>query len=74
MSPSRQIAHPENDSQIEEIAPWSTISFYIRLYLGYLHSLAPIVHRPSFSQDLAMRRDRSDKDFGALCLGIGELL
>lgn len=74
ISPSRHVAELEDDAQIESIAPWDTITFFIGLYLGYLHSLAPIVHRPSFSQDLATRRDRWDKDFRALCLGIGEFV
>jgi hypothetical protein len=60
------------DIQLDHVAPWSTISIIIRLYLAYSHSLFPMVHRPTFSQSLAMRRDKVDRDFRALVLGIGK--
>lgn len=68
----RSLARDRSDFQIEEIAPWHVISSFISIYLGYSHSLFPMVHRPSFSQRLAMRDDRRDRDFRALVLGIGE--
>jgi hypothetical protein len=60
--------------QIEQIAPWPAISFFITLYLRYMHSLLPIVHRPSFAQAMTMRADRGDRNLRALVLGLGEHL
>ncbi|RSH88652.1 hypothetical protein EHS25_002879 [Saitozyma podzolica] len=62
------------DMQIEQIAPWPAISFFITLYLRYMHSLLPIVHRPSFAQAMTMRADRGDRNLRALVLGLGEHL
>jgi hypothetical protein len=69
--PRPRIRDSDRDFQIEDIVPWHTISFFITIYLGYSHSLFPMVHRPSFSQKLALRVDKRDKDFRALVLGIG---
>lgn len=71
--PRPRIRDRDRDFQIEDIIPWHTISFFITIYLGYSHSLFPMVHRPSFSQRLALREDKRNKDFRALVLGIGEL-
>ena len=69
--PRPRIRDSDREFQIEDIVPWHTISFFITIYLGYSHSLFPMVHRPSFSQKLALRVDKRDKDFRALVLGIG---
>jgi hypothetical protein len=70
---SRIMRNTAADFQIEDVATWETVSFFITIYLGYLHSLLPIVHRPSFSQAITMRKDKVDRDFRALCLGLGGL-
>ena len=57
---------------IEDVGPWSAMSEILSVYLRYLHSLFPLVHKPSFSQKLAMRADQTDRGFAALLLGIGE--
>jgi hypothetical protein len=56
---------------IEDVAPWSTISFFMSLYLKLMHSLFPVVHKPTFFKDLALRRDKKDKHFRAFLLGLG---
>lgn len=71
-SSTRQPLTIGTDIQIEDVAPWNHISFFITIYLSYSHSLFPLVHRPSFSQSLAMRRDKTDRDYRAFVLGIGE--
>ena len=38
------------------------------LYLRHLYPLVPIIHRPSFSQNLLERRDERDEDFLAFLL------
>ncbi|RSH85084.1 uncharacterized protein EHS24_006677 [Apiotrichum porosum] len=53
-------------SQVEDIAPWPVITFFLTLYLQYMHSLFPIVHKPSFHQIVTMRTDRSDRNARAL--------
>lgn len=44
--------------QIEDIASWSTISFFISLYLRHSHALTPIVHKPNMTVCLATRLDQ----------------
>jgi hypothetical protein len=70
---SRQLPSGSAEWQMEDVAPWNTISFFITIYMTYSHSLFPLVHRPSFSQSLALRRDKTDKEFRAFVLGIGRL-
>lgn len=59
-------------SQVEDIAPWPVITFFLTLYLQYMHSLFPIVHKPSFHQIVTMRTDRSDRNARALICALGE--
>lgn len=58
------------ESQIEDVTTWGNISHFISLFLRYLYPLEPLVHRPTFSHDLATRRDKVDSDFRALLLSI----
>lgn len=55
---------------LEDITSFSNISFFISLYLRYQHALVPIVHKPTFSADVALRRDRTDQEFRALLLSL----
>jgi hypothetical protein len=57
---------------IEDVTDWSTITFFASLYLKYNHALSPIVHKPTFAHDLATRRDKTDRQFRSLLLGLGE--
>lgn len=59
------------DMRLEDVGPWSAISGILSVYLRYLHSLFPLVHKPSFAQALAMRKDQTDRAFAALILGLG---
>lgn len=61
-----------SSAQIEEIAPWSVISFFLKLYLQYMHSLFPVVHKPTFFQAVALRTDQTDRRMRALILALGE--
>lgn len=56
--------------QVEDVASWSMIGRIIALYLRYMHTLFPLVHAPTFSQDLMMRRDLHDRQFRAFVLGL----
>lgn len=60
--------------QIEDVASWSTISFFISLHLRYQHPIMPIIHKPTFNNDLALRLDRQDEQFRAFLLSLGESL
>lgn len=57
---------------LDDVVPWTAISDVIAIYLCSSHSLFPLVHKPTFSQQLAMRKDRTDRSFAAVVLGIGE--
>lgn len=66
---------PRNDSpfhQIETVTSWTNVEFFIQLYLKHQHALVPIVHKPTFRSDLLDRRDRTDPEFRALLLSLGE--
>ena len=59
------------DMPMEDVGPWAAMSEILSVYLRYLHSLFPLVHKPSFAQALAMRKDQVDRAFAALLLGLG---
>jgi hypothetical protein len=61
------------EPQLEDVTTWANISHFISLFLQYLYPLLPLVHRPTFTEHLATRRDLRDTDFRALLLSIGEL-
>ncbi|KIR59192.1 hypothetical protein I314_04705 [Cryptococcus bacillisporus CA1873] len=60
-------------STIESVASWEEVGFFLSLYLKHQHPLLPLVHRPSFAQDVLHRRDRVDEAFRGLLLSIGKL-
>ena len=64
---------PPLSLDIEDIAPWQDICDFLNLYLRYQHALVPIVHKPSFTTDLFQRRDKTDPEFRALLLSLGEI-
>lgn len=68
------LAKKDASPQIEEIAPWCDISYFIGLYLRYQHALMPLVHKPTFTNDIVLRKDRSDETFRALLLSLSEWL
>lgn len=59
------------EPQLEDVTSWANISHFISLFLQYLYPLLPLVHRPTFAEHLATRRDIRDSDFRALLLSIG---
>lgn len=63
---------PGREPQLEDVTSWANISHFISLFLQYLYPLLPLVHRPTFAEHLATRRDLRDTDFRALLLSIGE--
>jgi len=63
---------PPLSLDIEDIAPWQDVCEFLTLYLKYQHALVPIVHKPSFTTDLLQRRDKTDPEFRALLLSLGE--
>jgi hypothetical protein len=66
-------SHTRPEPQLEDVASWTSISHFVSLFLQYLYPLLPLVHRPTFAENLATRRDLRDTDFRALLLSIGEL-
>ncbi|KAJ9110508.1 hypothetical protein QFC22_006729 [Naganishia vaughanmartiniae] len=57
--------------QIEDVTSWSNVSFFISLHLRYQHAIMPIIHKPTFNNDLALRLDRKDEMFRAFLLSLG---
>jgi hypothetical protein len=68
------LAKQDSSPQIEEIAPRCDVSYFIGLYLQYQHALMPLVHKPTFTNDIVLRKDRSDETFRALLLSLSEWL
>lgn len=62
----------KREPQLEDVTSWANISHFISLFLQYLYPLLPLVHRPTFAEHLATRRDKKDMDFRALLLSIGQ--
>jgi hypothetical protein len=58
--------------QIESLMSWDDISFFLSLFINHQHILVPLVHKPSFAQDVLMRRDRTDITFRCLLISMGE--
>ena len=69
MQASKVVA--KREPQLEDVTTWANISHFISLFLQYLYPLLPLVHRPTFAEHLATRRDLRDSDFRALLLSIG---
>nr|XP_018263979.1 uncharacterized protein I303_03857 [Kwoniella dejecticola CBS 10117]OBR86137.1 hypothetical protein I303_03857 [Kwoniella dejecticola CBS 10117] len=66
-------AEPGSFMPIDVVAPWSDISFFISLHMIHQHSLVPIVHRPTFANDLLHRRDQRDETFRGFLASIGHI-
>ncbi|ORY28818.1 hypothetical protein BCR39DRAFT_534017 [Naematelia encephala] len=60
----------KREPQLEDVTSWANISHFISLFLQFLYPLLPLVHRPTFAEHLATRRDLRDTDFRALLLSI----
>lgn len=58
----------EQATSLDEVVDWSDVCWFVTLFLKDHHCLVPLVHKPSFSQDVLNRRDRRDEAFrGLLC-------
>ncbi len=57
-------------SRIENFASWDEIGFFLSLHMKHQHMLVPLVHRPSFAQDVLHRRDEGDEAFRGLLLSM----
>lgn len=54
--------------QIEDLAAWEDVRVFLNLYMEKQHVLVPLVHKPTFAQDVLKRRDKGDEVFrGLLC-------
>ncbi|GMK58065.1 hypothetical protein CspeluHIS016_0500970 [Cutaneotrichosporon spelunceum] len=56
--------------RIENFASWDEIGFFLSLHMKHQHMLVPLVHRPSFAQDVLHRRDEEDEAFRGLLLSM----
>lgn len=61
------------DIALDDVAPWTTFSFILQHFLSHMHCLVPLVHKPSFAQDLMMGRAKRDREFRALVFGLVSL-
>jgi len=59
-------------SHIEDVATWDTVGQFLSLYLRHQHVLVPLVHKPTFAQDVLHRRDRHDEAFRGVLFSMGE--
>ena len=69
-----RIPHPATRPdipQIESVAPWQDICFFLSLHMKHQHGLMPLVHKPTFAQDVLQRRDLGDEVFRGLLCSIG---
>lgn len=57
-------------NHIESFATWEDIGSFLSLYMKHQHMLVPLVHRPSFAQDVLHRRDEVDEAFRGLLLSM----
>jgi hypothetical protein len=58
--------------QIETVLKWPVVIFFLALYTKHQHHLMPLVHKPTFAQDVLSRKDRHDEVFRAVLLSLGE--
>lgn len=61
---------PRPEPQLEDVTSWAHVAHFISLYLQYLWPLLPLVHRPTFAENLATRLDVRDTEFRALLLSL----
>ena len=54
--------------RLEDVAPRETIMLIISLFFDFVYPLTPCVHKPSFMNDLANRREERDPLFFALVM------
>jgi hypothetical protein len=59
---------------IEDVTSWANVSFFVSLHIKHQHALVPLVHKPSFADDMLHRRDETDVQFRGLLSSIGEWL
>jgi hypothetical protein len=63
--------HPVHDS-IDDITSWSHTCNLLALYTRYQHPMMPLVHKPTFSQDVLSRKDKRSESFKGLLCSLGE--
>jgi len=65
---------PIDISRIQNFASWEDVGFFLSLHMKHQHMLVPLVHWPSFAQDVLHRRDEVDESFRGLLLSMGVYL
>ncbi|KAL1412559.1 hypothetical protein Q8F55_000306 [Vanrija albida] len=60
----------EKGLRLEDALSWTDASFFFKMYLTCQHCLVPLIHKPTFSQDVLKRRDREDESFRGLLYSI----
>lgn len=74
VSASRAVHEPiHSGAQIEDLASWGDITFFVSLHSRYQHALVPLCHQPTFARDLLYRRDERDETFRCFLYSLGEL-
>lgn len=74
-SSSRPQPHPatrQDIPQIDSVVAWHDVCFFISLHMRHQHGLMPLVHKPTFAQDVLQRRDVGDETFRGLLCSIGQ--
>lgn len=71
-SPSGSRLSLQGGEDIEAVAAWGDVTFFISLHVRHQHALVPFMHRPSFAWDILFRRDQRDEAFRGLLFSISE--
>jgi hypothetical protein len=80
-SPLASLFDPANGNSVtstlrlknsEDLAEWVDICFFLSLHTRHQHALVPLVHQPSFAQDVLHRRDQRDESFRCLLISVGK--
>jgi hypothetical protein len=75
VSSTRPQPHPATQHeipQIDAVVAWHDVCFFISLHMRHQHGLMPLVHKPTFAQDVLQRRDVGDETFRGLLCSIGK--
>lgn len=69
VSPERlELWEQQQQLSLDDLVDWADVCWFVSLFLREHHCLVPLVHKPSFAQDVVSRRDRRDEGFrGLLC-------
>lgn len=66
----RNVAQAGGNLRIEHLCPQETFQAIVYDFLDYIYPIAPVLHQPSFRQQLAARVYETDPVFFRLCISV----